>query len=61
MALQIDKKRCPQNHACPIIRIYPVGAISQNGYGLPVIDAEKCTECGKCARYCGMRAVYKVY
>ncbi|MDP4238995.1 MAG: 4Fe-4S binding protein [Bacteroidota bacterium] len=59
MALSIDKKRCPQNHACPIIRICPVGAISQNGYGLPVIDNEKCTECGKCARYCGMHAVYK--
>jgi len=59
MALFIDKKRCPQNHVCPILPVCPVGAISQDGYGLPVIDDEKCTECGKCTRYCGMRAVYK--
>jgi ferredoxin len=59
MALVISKYLCPQNHACPILKVCPVGAISQNGYGLPVIDAEKCTECGKCTRYCGMGAVQK--
>lgn len=57
MALAINKHFCPQNHACPILRICPVGAISQKGYGLPVIDVEKCTECGKCKRYCPMGAV----
>lgn len=35
----------------------PVAAISQNGYGLPVIDETECIECGKCAKYCPMRAV----
>lgn len=59
MALVIDNHLCPQNHACPIIRVCPAGAISQNGYGLPVIDAAMCTECGKCMRYCGMKAVHK--
>jgi Fe-S-cluster-containing hydrogenase component 2 len=59
MALTINKARCPQNHRCPMLRVCPVGAISQDGYGLPVIDDTKCTECGKCTRYCPMGAVYK--
>jgi len=59
MAFVIDKNRCPQNHVCPILRICAAGAISQNGYGLPIIDVEKCSECGKCTRFCGMQAVYK--
>ena len=59
MALTIDAARCPQNHRCPIIAVCKVGAITQQAYGLPVIDAEKCIECGKCVRYCGMQAVYK--
>lgn len=57
MAFTISKHACPQNHACPILRICPVGAISQKESGLPVIDEEKCTECGKCKRYCPMGAV----
>ncbi|HEY9125379.1 MAG TPA: 4Fe-4S binding protein [Bacteroidales bacterium] len=59
MALTISPYACPQNHRCPIIRVCPVGAISQSGYGLPVIDEEKCTECGRCVRYCAMGAVVK--
>lgn len=57
MALTISPLACPQNHRCPIVPICPVGAISQNGYGLPVIDEEKCIECGKCVKQCPMRAV----
>ncbi|MFV0396896.1 MAG: 4Fe-4S binding protein [Bacteroidales bacterium] len=59
MALAIDKLSCPQNHRCPLLKVCPVGAITQEGYGLPKIDEEKCIECGKCIKYCGMRAVYK--
>lgn len=59
MALTVSKSRCPQNHRCPIVAVCPVGAISQSGYGLPVIDEQKCIECGKCIRYCGMGAVHK--
>lgn len=59
MALSISPNYCPQNHHCPIISVCPVGAISQNGYGLPIIDETKCTECGKCTRYCPMHAVIK--
>ena len=57
MALRINPFACPQNHHCPIIQVCPVGAILQNGYGLPLIDETKCTECGKCVKYCPMRAV----
>jgi ferredoxin len=59
MPLTIDKKFCPQNHRCPLLQVCPVEAISQNGFELPVIDAEKCIECGKCTRHCGMGAVSK--
>lgn len=59
MALTISAQKCPQNHRCPLLSVCPVDAISQNGYGLPVIDKTKCIECGKCTRYCGMQAVYK--
>jgi Fe-S-cluster-containing hydrogenase component 2 len=37
----------------------PVGAIAQDGYGLPRIDPERCVECGKCMKICGMKTVYK--
>jgi ferredoxin len=56
----IDKNRCPQNHACPLLRVCPVQAISQKGYGLPVINQEKCIKCGKCIKYCGMGAVHQI-
>jgi ferredoxin len=59
MALTINKTRCPQNHRCPMLRVCPVGAISQDGFGLPIIDEAKCVECGKCTRYCPMGAVHK--
>ncbi len=57
MALTISPAACPQNHRCPLIRVCPVDAIEQNGYGLPVIKEEKCIECGKCAKFCPTRAV----
>jgi ferredoxin len=57
MALTISPLACPQNHRCPIIRVCPVGAITQDGYGLPVIDDATCIECGKCKNYCPMQAV----
>ena len=56
----IDKNRCPQNHSCPLLRVCPVQAISQKGYGLPVINQEKCIKCGKCIKYCGMGAVRQI-
>lgn len=57
MALTISSLSCPQNHRCPLIRVCPVGAISQDGFGLPVINEAKCIECGKCMKYCPLKAV----
>lgn len=57
MALTVDKRACPQNHRCPMLRVCPEQAISQNGYAAPTIDAARCLECGKCVRYCPMGAV----
>ncbi len=55
--MTINKHRCPANHPCPSIRVCPVGAISQKGNGLPEIDETKCTNCGKCTRFCPMQAI----
>lgn len=35
----------------------PVGAISQDADGFPVIDYSHCIECGKCVRKCPMKAM----
>jgi len=58
MAFVIDGNLCPQNHRCPLINICPTGAITQTGFGLPVIDRSKCIQCGKCVRKCGMAAIH---
>lgn len=58
MAIVIDKNVCPQTHKCPLVNICPVGAISQEGFSLPVVDHEKCIQCGACVDGCGMNAVY---
>ncbi|OHD55624.1 MAG: 4Fe-4S ferredoxin [Spirochaetes bacterium GWF1_51_8] len=50
--IEIRSEFCPQNHPCPVMRICPEGAISQQGYGAPIIDHEKCTGCRKCSRAC---------
>lgn len=53
----IDKNRCPGNHKCPSIRVCPVNAIIQIGIEVPTIDSSKCIKCGKCVRFCPMRAI----
>ena len=57
MKLVVNKNRCPENHPCPSIRVCAVGALTQKGYAAPVVDESKCTKCGKCVRYCPMRAI----
>ncbi len=56
MKVTVEPRRCPQNHPCPVVRICPSGAIKQTGYAAPVIDRARCTDCGKCVRYCGYGA-----
>ena len=52
MAVSIIVGNCPQNHPCPAARVCPVGALSQENFKAPVIDAEKCIDCGKCVEVC---------
>jgi len=55
--LIVNKNRCPQNHRCPSIRVCPTGALKQNGFAAPTVDQDNCIQCGKCVRYCPMRAL----
>ncbi|MEA4964648.1 MAG: 4Fe-4S binding protein [Oscillospiraceae bacterium] len=55
--LVVNKRRCPQNHPCPSVRVCPVGALTQSGYAAPIADQEKCIRCGKCVKFCPMRAL----
>jgi len=57
MTLNVKINRCPQNHPCPSVRVCPVGALTQKGYTAPVVDMDKCIKCGKCSRFCPMRAL----
>ena len=54
MAIQVNEKRCPQNHPCPAVRVCPVEAILQSGFSAPIVNQEVCIDCGKCIRYCPM-------
>ena len=58
--LKINPNRCPQNHRCPLIRLCPKYAISQEGVGLPSIDNSVCIKCMKCVKACPMGAVIEV-
>ena len=55
--INVNSKRCPQNHRCPALRVCQFDAISQNGFGLPQIDHDKCSECGTCVSFCPMGAI----
>lgn len=55
--LTVNPARCPQNHACPAVAACPANALSQAGFAAPVVDADACTRCGKCARVCPMGAL----
>lgn len=50
--LEVIKHKCPQNHPCPSVRVCPAGALSQQGFKAPTVDHDKCTQCGKCVRFC---------
>ena len=55
--MKISEHRCPANHPCPAVRVCPVKAISQKGFGLPIINHDLCINCGKCIKFCPMRAI----
>lgn len=56
-ALVVKKMRCPQNHACPSVRVCSVGALSQSKFEAPKVDLNKCIKCGKCVKFCPMKAL----
>ena len=55
--LVVKTENCPQNHACPAVRVCPVGALSQKGFSAPEIDYNKCIACGKCSNFCPKKAL----
>ena len=55
--LRVDPHRCPQNHPCPSVKVCPVGALSQKGFSAPTVDGSVCVKCGKCVKFCPMRAL----
>lgn len=55
--LVVKTDRCPQNHPCPSVRVCPVGALSQRAYNAPDVDSNTCIKCGKCVKFCPMRAL----
>lgn len=48
----VDSSRCPSNHACPLVKKCPAGAITQIGFNSPGIDLSRCVECGLCLEKC---------
>lgn len=50
--VEINPKRCPQNHPCPAIERCPVKALSQKGFQAPELDGVKCISCKKCIVVC---------
>lgn len=58
--IQVDKNLCPHNHACPLVGICPVGAITQNSDGFPEVDHDICIECQACVESCRMNAMKNV-
>ncbi|HGJ66274.1 TPA: 4Fe-4S ferredoxin [bacterium] len=58
--ITVNKKKCPQDHVCPMIVRCKQKAISQKGVGLPIIDHEKCTECLICVKNCPKKAFEQV-
>ncbi len=55
--LIIKEENCPKNHRCPAVNICPVGALSQQGFGVPAVDYGKCIKCGKCSGFCPKKAL----
>jgi Fe-S-cluster-containing hydrogenase component 2 len=54
--INVDARKCPQNHPCPLVRMCPNGAIKQKAFLAPTIDRAKCTSCELCVMNCGYNA-----
>ncbi len=58
--LQVIHANCPKNHACPAVKVCPVGALTQKDFEAPTVDYEKCIKCGKCSNFCPKKALVLV-
>ena len=36
---------------------FKIGALSQKEFEAPTVDHDKCIKCGKCVRFCPMKAL----
>lgn len=57
MKLKVIKDRCPQDHKCPSVKICPASALTQEGNNAPMVDYEKCIDCGSCVEFCPKQAL----
>ncbi len=55
--VQVEVSCCPQNHACPAVRVCPVGALVQEGFQAPKVE-ETCVGCGQCVAVCPKGALH---
>ena len=55
--IRVDKEICPHNHVCPLMKLCPVDAITQDAEGYPVIDYDLCIACGTCVENCPKQAM----
>ena len=44
---------------CTGLTTIGIAKLLEQEVGLPVIDPEKCIECGKCVGHCGKQAIHK--
>ena len=52
MAAIVDERLCARENPCPAVRICPYEALAQEGDAAPVVDEEKCEDCGLCVKAC---------
>jgi ferredoxin len=57
MPVRVIPEKCPQNHRCPAVSTCPTEALTQEGNKAPVVDDDKCTDCGACVKRCPMKAL----
>jgi Fe-S-cluster-containing hydrogenase component 2 len=58
--IAVDQGKCPQNHPCPMVKMCPKKAITQEGYHAPKVDNAKCIGCQVCVNNCPYGAFEKV-
>ncbi len=60
MPALVNEALCPQDHPCPAARVCPYDALTQEGDAAPVVNEEKCEDCGLCVKACPRGALRMV-